>query len=173
MTSFRITGLSPEPFTGLFGLSDRELAARGAKRYIVDKTPGFPDRIEMRDLEVGERAILLNYTHQSADTPYHSSHAIFVREHATRRYDRIDEVPTIMRIRLLSLRAFDGNHMMIDAELAQGDGVESAIYHLFANPKAAYIHVHNAKPGCYAGRIERAEVRSERTTLGTGWGVSI
>ena len=29
---FRITGLPPEPFRHLFGLSDEELAAHGAKR---------------------------------------------------------------------------------------------------------------------------------------------
>lgn len=80
MTPYRITGLAPEPFLELYGLDDAELAARGAKRYIVDKTPGFPDRIEMRDLKLGERAILVNYTHQPANTPYRSSHAIFVGE---------------------------------------------------------------------------------------------
>ena len=42
---------------------------RGAKRYVVDGKPGFPDRIELRDLELGEHALLLNYVHQAADTP--------------------------------------------------------------------------------------------------------
>ena len=46
---FRITGLSPEPFRHLYGLSDQELVLHGVKRYIADKQPGFPDRIEMRD----------------------------------------------------------------------------------------------------------------------------
>jgi hypothetical protein len=27
---------------------------------------------------------------------------------------------------------------------------------LLANPRAAYLHVHFAAPGCYAARIERA-----------------
>ena len=33
--TFRITGLSPEPFRPLFGLSDAQLAARGARRTIA------------------------------------------------------------------------------------------------------------------------------------------
>nr|WP_250212270.1 DUF1203 domain-containing protein [Pseudomonas fluorescens] len=27
---------------------------------------------------------------------------------------------------------------------------------MLANPAVGYIHVHNAKQGCYSGRIERA-----------------
>jgi hypothetical protein len=52
--SFRITGLSPGPFQHLFGLSDQELAKHGAKRYVADTKPGYPDRIEVRDVEPGE-----------------------------------------------------------------------------------------------------------------------
>ncbi len=156
MTPFRITGLAAEPFTELFGLDDAALAARNAKRYIVDQTPGFPDRIEMRDLELGERAILVNHTHQPADSPYRSSHAIFVREGATRRYDRVNEVPAVMRLRPLSLRAFDAAGMMIDADLTEGAEIETLIERLFADPHVAYIHVHNAKRGCYSGRVDRA-----------------
>lgn len=156
MTSYRITGLSSEPFVHLFGLDDAALAAQGAKRFIVDETPGFPDRIEMRDLEPGERAILVNYTHQDAATPYRSSHAIFVREGTTESYDRTNEIPAVMFGRPLSLRAFDAGGMMIDADLAYGDEIEPLIQRFFANPAVAYIHAHNAKRGCYSGRIDRA-----------------
>ena len=34
---FRITGLPPEPFRHLFGLSGEELAAHGARRLVVDE----------------------------------------------------------------------------------------------------------------------------------------
>jgi hypothetical protein len=155
MTSFRITGLSPEPFRRLYGLDDAALAAHGAKRYVVDETPGFPDRVEMRDLDPGERAILVNFTHQDAGTPYRSSHAIFVREGATERYDRTNEIPSAMRGRTLSLRAFDADGMMVDAGLTEGDAIEALIERLFANPAVAYIHAHNATRGCYSGRIDR------------------
>ncbi|NKF24493.1 DUF1203 domain-containing protein [Solimonas sp. C16B3] len=39
-------------------------------------------------LQPGETALLLNDTHQNADTPYRASHAIFIREGAVKRYDR-------------------------------------------------------------------------------------
>ena len=61
-----------------------------------------------------------------------------------------------MKIRPLSLRAFDAEHMMIDADLAEGDGIVPLIDRLLANPAVAYIHAHYAKRGCYSGRIDRA-----------------
>ncbi len=156
MITFRVTGLAPEAFTHLYGQSDADLARHGALRYVVDVTPGFPDRVEMRDLAVGERALLLNYTHLDAASPYRSSHAIFVREGAVERYDRVNEIPDVMRIRQLSLRAYDWHDMMRDADLVDGRSIETLIERFFSDPKVAYIHIHNAKPGCYSGRIDRA-----------------
>ena len=153
--SFRITGLPAEPFQHLFGLSDAELAAHGAKRYIADAKPGFPDRIEVRDAEPGESVLLVGHVHQPADTPYRASHAVFLREGATRAFDRIDEIPDALRSRVLSLRAFDAGHMMIDADLVEGDALEGGIERLLGNPEVAYVHAHYAKRGCYAARIER------------------
>jgi hypothetical protein len=154
--SFRITGLAPEPFRALFSLTEQELAARGIKRYVVDSKPGFPDRVELRDAEPGEAVLLLNYTHQPANNPYHASHAIFVAEGAKQRYDRVDEVPQAMRIRTLSLRAYDANDLIVDADLVDGREVEALIGRFFDNSKVAYIQAHYAKYGCYAGRIDRA-----------------
>lgn len=154
--AFRIRGLSPEPFRPLFHLPDDALAARGAKRYIVDRRNAFPDRIELRDLEPGESALLLNHTHQPADTFYRSSHAIFVREGAEASYDAVDEVPEAMRIRPLSLRAFDEGHMMVDADLVDGHQAEALIDRLFEDPQVFYIQAHYARRGCYAARIDRA-----------------
>jgi Protein of unknown function (DUF1203) len=150
---YRISGLSPQPFRHLYRLSDDELAREGVIRYVADKSPGFPDRIEMRDADIGQRVLLLN---QTADTPYRASHAIFVREGAEETYDRIDEVPQVMRTRLLSLRAYDASGMMLDADVVDGGEIETTIGRLFENDRTAYIHAHNAKRGCYSGRIDRA-----------------
>jgi hypothetical protein len=155
MMDFRIQGLSPTPFMPLYGLSDDELAGRNAKRYIADSKPGFPDRIEMRDAEPGERLILVNYAHQPAATPYHASHAIFVLEGAEKTYDAVNEVPEVLRRRILSIRAFDLNHWLVEGDVCEGRELEVTIQRLFSNPEAAYLHAHYAKPGCYAARVER------------------
>jgi hypothetical protein len=49
----RITGLAADTFRPLFGLPDEALARRGAKRYVAHVSPGFPDRVELRDAEPG------------------------------------------------------------------------------------------------------------------------
>ena len=155
--AFRITGLPAEPFQHLFGLSDDELGKHGARRYVADAKPGFPDRIEMRDAEPGETLLLLNHTCQPADTPYHARHAIFVREGAVETFDRIGVVPDVMRLRLLSLRAYDAAGMMLEADVVEGTRVEEVIERFLAIPEVSYIHVHNAKRGCYSGRIDRVD----------------
>ena len=153
---FRISGLAPTPFLSYFGLPEAELAAFGIMRYVVDSKPGYPDRIELRDAEVGDTVLLLNHVCQDADTPYRASHAIFVREGAVHTYDAVDQVPESMRIRLLSLRGYTEDGMMVDADVVEGTAIEALIARLFENPAVSYIHVHNAKRGCYAGRIDRA-----------------
>jgi hypothetical protein len=154
--AFCISGLSPEPFRKFFGLSEADLARAGVRRYVVDESPGFPDRIEMRDAAVGETMLLLNYVSMAEASPYRTTHAIFVREGAERAYSAIDEVPDVMRRRLQSLRAFDAAGMLLAADVATGDDIAPLIERLFADPAVTYIHAHNAKQGCYSGRIDRA-----------------
>jgi hypothetical protein len=153
--SFRITGLSPEPFRALFGLSDADLVAHGAKRYAADRVPGYPDRIEVRDAVPGETVLLLNYVHQPADTPYRASHAIFVREGAETAYDAFDEIPRSLRIRPISLRAFSAGHFIVDADVVDGGALEGVIERFFGNNDVAYLHAHYARHGCYAARVDR------------------
>ena len=45
---------------------------------------------------------------------------------------------------------------MLDAEVAEGRDLESVVERLLGDDQVAYIHVHNAKPGCYSCRIDRA-----------------
>ena len=153
--SFRIRGLSSEPFRPLVELDDVALARVNARRFVVDRNPGFPDRISMRDAEPGETVLLVNHVCHDAATPYRASHAIYIRETDEAPYDAIDEVPPAMRARLLSLRAFDVEGMMLDADIVEGQEVEGLIARLFDNPRIAYIHAHNARRGCYSGLIER------------------
>jgi hypothetical protein len=154
--SFRITGLPAECFAHLFALSDQELAAQGAVRRIADgRMPGYPCRVSLTDSREGDDLILVNYEHHGVDSPYRMRFAIYVREGDT-RYDAIDQVPEQLRTRPLAVRAFDVDAMMTGCELVDGREVEAAIERLFANPKAAYLHVHFAAPGCYAAQVERA-----------------
>ena len=81
--------------------------------------------------------------------------AIYVRK-GEETYDKVDEVPEQLRLRTLAVRAFDADAMMAGWELVEGRDLEAAIERLFANPRAAYLHIHYAAPGCYAARVERS-----------------
>ncbi len=155
--SFRITGLDATPFIPLFGLTEQELAEKGVLRYRVTEFPGFPDRIEMRDVPIGETMLLLNHVSQPAQSPYYARHAIFVCEGATQTYDQTDEVPDVMASRLLSFRGFNADGMMHEGDVAKGETQQRAlIARFFDNPAVDYIHAHNAGHGCYSGCISRA-----------------
>ncbi|MDQ6926390.1 MAG: DUF1203 domain-containing protein [Candidatus Eremiobacteraeota bacterium] len=144
---FRITGLPSSGFRHLSGLSDDELATYHAKRCVADASPGYPDRIELRDANVGESVILVNHAHLPGAGPYQSAHAVFVLEHATSTFDAVDSVPDVLRPRMLSLRAFDRDDMMVDADLVEGRDVEAMVSRLLAQPNVEYVHAHFAKRG--------------------------
>ena len=153
---FRIRGLPAEQFAPLFGLSDDELAEKGAVRRIADaRDPGYPCRVSLTDSKPGDELILVNYEHHAVASPYRMRFAIFVRK-GEETFDAIDQVPEQLRKRMLAVRAFDADAMMVGFELTDGQKLENALARLFADPRAAYLHVHFAAPGCYAARIERA-----------------
>lgn len=153
--SFRVLGLAPESFQPLFNLSDDELRLRGIVRVTADNDK-MPCRVSMAHADVGEELLLLNYEHQPANTPYRATHAIYVRKAAQQAFDAVDQVPEVLASRLLAVRAFDAQHMMIDAEVFDGSEAAARFEQFLANPEAAYLQVHNARRGCYAARVERA-----------------
>ena len=152
---YRITGLDPAPYRGLFGLPDEGLAQRGAVRMTVTEKPSFPCRVTLEDRAIGESVLLLNHVSHDVANPYRASHAIFVAEGAGRAAEFIDQVPPVFETRILSLRGFDAKGMMVDAMLAQPGHADAVIRTLFGNPEIAYIHAHNAVRGCFAAKVER------------------
>ena len=79
-----------------------------------------------------------------------------MREHASATFDAVGEVPEALRCRLLSLRAFDAGHQMVDADVVDGTAAETLIARLLALPQVDYIQAHFARRGCYAALIRRA-----------------
>ena len=153
---FRITALAAETFAPLHALDDDTLRTRGMRRMVADEKPGFPCRVSLMDAEPGERVILLPFTHHDVDSPYRGTGPIFVREAAVTATPAVGEIPALLRPRLLSLRAYDRDAMMLGCEVVEGRDLEAAIAGQFADPAATYLHVHNARPGCFNCAIERA-----------------
>jgi hypothetical protein len=153
--SFQLIALPFEPFAPLFSLSDDELAERDMRRVVATEKPGYPCRVSLADAEVGEELLLLPFTHQPARSPYRESGPIFVRKLARRHAPAACEVPDYVRLRLMSVRAYDTSHQMIDAAVCEGVSVAQTILKMFENVDVAYIHLHNAKRGCFSCRVDR------------------
>jgi hypothetical protein len=154
--SFRIQALPADTFATLFALDDDALRARDIRRVVADASGGYPCRVSLQDASEGEHLLLLPYDHHRVSTPYRASGPVYVREAATQALPSIDAVPELLRRRVLSLRAYDAQSMMVWADVLPGTDVEQGIARLFAVERAAYIHIHYAQPGCYACRVERA-----------------
>ncbi len=153
---FQISGLDVDQFSHLFGKDLEALAKSGVERMIVDNKPGYPCRVSLQDADIGETVLLMNYEHQPALSPYRASHAIFVREWAGQTKLGRNEVPEMLRHRMISVRAFDSSGMMVDADIVDGRQLESMIDRMLAIESVSYLHLHNAKRGCYAARVDQA-----------------
>ena len=156
MHSFRLAGIGHEPFEALFDLPDDALAASGAVRCVASADFGFPCRVSLEDAAAGDELLLLPYLHQPAHSPYRASGPIYVRRGAPRRVLAPGEVPPYVTRRLMSVRAYDAAHMMVDATVCEGSLVAAELLARFADERVAYVHLHNAKRGCFSCRADRA-----------------
>lgn len=154
--SFQIHALPHDQFDHLFAMSESELTEAHAIKMTVSTSPGYPCRVSLADANIGETVILVNYEHQSADSPYRAAHAIFVRENIEQAKPGIDVVPKLFDSRLISLRAFDEKHHIVQADVVDGACLKESIPTIFEHTKVDYLHLHNAKQGCYLARVTRA-----------------
>jgi len=153
---FRLIGLDPAPFGSLFDLPEPELQARGIRRVRSDAPSGFPCRVSLVDAAVGEELLLLPFEHHAVDSPYRAAGPIYVRRGAHSATLAPGEVPPYVTRRLMSLRAYDRAAMMVKAEVLEGGEVAARLHDWFNDDAVGYVHLHNARPGCYSCLARRA-----------------
>ena len=155
MSSFRLVGLGADNFEPFFAMSDDELIALGARRVVADESPGFPCRVSLADAEVGDELLLLPFEHLSARSPYRASGPVYVRARAQRAVLEPGVIPPYVTRRLMSVRAYDASDMMVAGEVCEGIDARATLERLLADDAVAYIHLHNARRGCFSCRVER------------------
>lgn len=161
MSSFQLSGLRYEQFEPLFALSDEQLHSLGVARRFASESFGFPCRVSLQDASVGDELLLLPYEHQPVASPYRASGPIFVRRDASRCQLPAGIVPPYITKRLISLRAYDASHMMIDATVCDGTAVAAQLEQSFSIAEVAYVHLHNAKRGCFSCLASRVAQEAE------------
>ncbi|HXC57477.1 MAG TPA: DUF1203 domain-containing protein [Rhizomicrobium sp.] len=152
--SFRIRGLAATQFEPLFALDDAALAGRSMRRVAIDAPHSAPCRVTLADAEPGEQVLLIPFAHHMAPSPYRAAGPIYIRGGGRPAFDRIDALPPVFAGRLLSVRAYDAQGMMCDADVVDSD--PRALFDAyFADPATDYLHVHYARRGCYSCRVDR------------------
>ncbi|MBC2668660.1 DUF1203 domain-containing protein [Novosphingobium piscinae] len=161
--TYIVTGLAADLFADLPDLDDAALAQRGISRVTATANRGFPCRITLEDARQGEELLLLNHVTHPVAGPYRFAYAIYVRVAAIRAGGaparHVAVPPPVFAGRHLALRGFADDGTLREARLAAPGEADPAIRALFADPAIAYIHAHNAAPGCFAARVDREEPR--------------
>ena len=155
--TFHIRPLPLAPVQPLFNLSDDALRAIGARRMTADAPHSAPCRVSLADAEPGEALILLSHRHlDTSSSPYRAGGPIFVREAAVEARPAPGEVPDMLGRRLLSVRAYDADWMMTDADVVEGGDLAEWLARSFADDQVARVHLHAARRGCFMASAERA-----------------
>jgi len=108
------------------------------------------------DAAIGENVILTPFRHHNVESPYQADGPIFVREAAQTAMPEVNQIPLMFHHRLLSVRAYDRTAMMKGAKVVEGPALEEAIRDFFTDGGIAYLHLHNAAPGCFNCLVQRA-----------------
>jgi len=132
------------------------LRAQGGRLAVADEPGAYPCRACLRDADVGEELLLVSHDPFAGPSPYRCASPIFVHATACTGTDHVDAVPDQLARRLLSVRAFDADEMMIDATVIDGTDLADVLGRWFADPAIDRVHVHNATRGCWAATVERA-----------------
>jgi Protein of unknown function (DUF1203) len=135
----------------------RREAGAGAPDHVfltADSPKGYPCRHCLRWAKPGERMILFPFAAIAPGRPYSESGPIFVHAEPCDRYAATREFPVKFRKGRV-LRAYNSQHDIIAAEVANGEGPEDVIERFLQEPETAFVHVRSASHGCYTMEIVR------------------
>src|SRR5205823_12673846 len=91
----------------------------GAVRVVADEPHSYPCRRCLRDADVGDTMLLLGYDPFLGSSPYAGRGPIYVHERECAPFAS-DDIPAQLTRRLLSVRAYDERHMLVDADVTEG-----------------------------------------------------
>ncbi|MFC0771940.1 DUF1203 domain-containing protein [Terrimonas alba] len=158
MADFIIQSLPKKEFENLFSLNDTELKKQGIVRMTADTKPGFPCRVSLQDADIGDEVMLLPYAFHQTQSPYRASGPVFVRKDAETAQLESNQIPLMLQHRLLSVRSYDADGMMKGSTVIEGKELAEHLSTIFDNINISYIHIHNAKAGCYNCVAKRAVI---------------
>ncbi len=152
-----VEALSETLFAAYFALDDEALVRRGMRRVVAPENPGpgYPCRVSLEFARVGEELLLVNYRHlDTSTTPYRAEGPLFVRRNAVQRRDD-GTFPEIILHWAMAVRAYDHQGIMIEADIAEKEGLQALTRDWLARPDVAHVDFHSMRRGCFFCRIRR------------------
>ena len=129
--------------------------ARDARRRVADSP--LPCRRCLRNAAIGDELVLASYDPFTLRSPYAGEGPVFVHADGCEPFapepGRLSEQ---VAGRQLSVRAYDGEAMMLDAAVLAGERFAERVPDLLDVDGVEFLHVHFAGPGCFAFRVDRA-----------------
>ncbi|SDB72776.1 DUF1203 domain-containing protein [Belnapia rosea] len=156
MARFRCTPIPAETVSRwrATGRDDRGLPLH---RRIVDG-PGFPCRHCLRLGEAGEEMLLGSYALPHPQGVYWTPSPIFLHARDCARFAAEDAIaPIVLANGIVSVRAYDAEEMCLYelGAISAGSEVAPLLERALADPRARFINIHTARPGCLLTAVER------------------
>jgi hypothetical protein len=147
---------------------DSEIAGRfratshdDAGNALVRREPGPDSRCPCRHCMAyardGETVLLGSYHLPRPRGVYWTPSPIFLHSESCPRYDRVNDIPEIVRGTLISVRAYDADDMCLYdlGQVMDGTEVDQPLRRALGDSRTAFVNIHTAKPGCLLCRVER------------------
>jgi len=151
-SSFRIVPIR----TDIAEAARREAEAGAPDHVLVtaDSPRGYPCRHCLRWASPGEAMVLFPFAAIAPGRPYSETGPIFVHAEPCERYAATHEFPSEFRKGRV-VRAYNSQHDLIAADVANGEGPEAVIERFLQKPETAFVHVRSASHGCYTMEVKR------------------
>ena len=155
MTAFRCIPIATEAADS-FRLTRQDHHGNNVKIFNSERG-GLPCRRCLNETAGGEDVLLGSYSLLRPGGVYWTPSPIFVHTGQCRRYDAVDHIPDIVRRRLVSLRAYGEDDMVLYdlGVISDGRAIDAPLQHILADARCSYVNIHTAKPGCMLCRVER------------------
>jgi hypothetical protein len=127
-------------------------------RHFPSDDSGYPCRHCLKETILGENVLLGSYNQPRPSGFYWSASPIFLHADACPHHDQDNVLPPIVRNRLISLRTYDADDQIIYGlgDVVDGKVADALLDQCLADPRAKFVAIHTARPGCLLCLVERA-----------------
>jgi len=126
----------------------------GLQTVTVVSDGSYPCRRCLTRAAAGEHMLLLSYDPFTQHSPYAGPGPVYIHTEPCQRHrGAAGAMPAQVAGSLLSLRGYDERAMLVDADVVEAAQACARVRTLL-DDGAAFVHVHFARPGCFAFRVD-------------------